>query len=74
MQKQINGMKSLVESKIKLNTNEKIYYQNDKVKRKTNYNDIYHYLEYKNLGIDENRYQKRITNIKDKSKRDNAKK
>ena len=74
IQKQIKGIKSLVENKIKLNINEKMYYQNDKVKRKTNYNDIYHYLEYKKLGIDDNRYPKRITDIKDKSKRDNARK
>ena len=51
-----------------------MYYQNDKVKRKTNYNDIYHYLDYKNLGIDDNIYPTKITNIKNKSKRDNAKK
>ena len=38
------------------------------------YYDIYNYLRKKNDNITENRYPKRITDIKAKDKRDNAKK
>ena len=38
------------------------------------YDNIYNYLRKKNDNIIENRYPKRITDIKAKDKRDNAKK
>ena len=59
---------------MKINAKNKLYYKNTSIVRDAYYDDIYNYIRKKNANILEDRYPNRITDIKSKASRDNAKK
>ena len=59
---------------MKINAKNKLYYKNTSIVRDAYYDDIYNYIRKKNANILEDRYPNRITDIKSKVSRDNAKK
>ena len=59
---------------MKINAQNKLYYKNTSIVRDAYYDDIYNYIRKKNANILEGRCPNRITEIKSKTSRDNAKK
>lgn len=72
--KEIKVVKNNVKFNNKINIKNKVYYKNNLIIREAFYDEIYHYIDLKNKNITEGRFPKRITSIKNKAKRDNAKK